>query len=90
MVMEPKYYAEEVIEHPNHHLTIRLDAYGMHMIAFSWGVSALCLMIPCHENPWLDVFSVQRLRVSPHEKVHANITWLPKMGWGNWELSWEK
>jgi len=26
MVMEPKYYAEEVVEHPNHHVTIWLDA----------------------------------------------------------------
>ena len=28
MVMEPKYYAEEVIGHPNHHLRIWLDSQG--------------------------------------------------------------
>ena len=29
MVIEPKYYSEEVIGHPNHYLTILLDAWGM-------------------------------------------------------------
>ena len=29
MVIEPKYYSEEVIGHPNHYLTILRDAWGM-------------------------------------------------------------
>ena len=34
MIMEPKYYAE-VIGHPNHHLRISLDSYGLFPLSFS-------------------------------------------------------
>ena len=43
MVMEPEYLAEDVIIHPNHHLTRWLDPWGVFWTISMWTFPLLCL-----------------------------------------------